>query len=110
MPLVLDVPREVTLTINAIKIVASPNDNDLNTTTLYAYEGNYDSGTGIFTSYRSKGERILNDTQYSAMMLAIKNEYDANWTSDPLGIHKAEKVVLYNYLANQLGETEYTIV
>ena len=110
MPLVLNTPRQVNLTINAVKIVAAPSDNDLNTTTIYAYEGNYDAQSGVFTAYRSKGERILNATQFAAMMALIKAEYDANHTGDPQGIHAATKIVQYNWLAGKLGETEYTIV
>jgi hypothetical protein len=109
MPLILAAPKQVTFNVNAVKVVSTPNDNDLNTTTIYPYEGFYDAATKVFTPLQPLDEYILDQAAYASLMIKAKTYYDKNLTSDPMGIYLAQKVILYDWLASELGETGYTL-
>jgi hypothetical protein len=110
MPLLLKNTKSVTFEINAVKVLSTPNDNDLNTTTLFPYEGFYESSTGKFTPLQPMDEHILGQSTYEDLMRLAKTYYDQNLTGDPMGIYLAQKVIMYDWLANEIGETGYTIV
>ena len=110
MPLILQTTKTVFFDINAIKVVSTPNDNDLNTTTLYPYEGVYDAATKVFTPVRPLPEYILDQATYGSLMAQAKAYYDTNLINDPMGIYNAQKQIMYDWLATQLGETGYTVV
>jgi hypothetical protein len=110
MPLMLSSPKSITMEINAIKVVSSPNDNDLNTTVLYPYEGSYDADTKVFTPIRPMDEHLLDQATYAGLMVRAKAHYDEYLTSDPMGIYEAQKVIMYEFLAEQIKETGYTVI
>ena len=110
MPMLLSASKSITLEINAIKVVSTPNDNDLNTTTLYPYQGWYDAETKAFTPIIPLDEHLLDQTAYAGLMVRAKAYYDDNLTDNPMGIYEAQKIILYEFLAEQLGESDYTVV
>lgn len=109
--MILETERDETFTINAIKVLAAPTDNDLNTTTLYPYLGFYNSTTKVFTPLKPIDEEILNEEKYKILDLQahalIISEHEAGNVLTPF---KAQKKVMYDYLSALVGETNYTVI
>lgn len=103
---------------NAIKIVATTPDNELNITPLFIEEGFYDTETKKFTSYKVHDEILLDAATFQVLNVKattlVCSAFVANGNAiDPsLTNYSAEKVVAYDFVAEKLGipSDSYTVV